>query len=402
MARESTVSVGGERDLRFRGAVNVSARNRAVGLVRPAWRGCGWLVLTILAVVLCGACKKKQKRQGDHKKLKISQLAEVASPLDTGISANSKQRFINVTRYRLNLALGDDHKGSKWDLWAEGSSRFVLPDGRKAFLVSFRRVLGADRQRGLLIIGRMEGDMPAVLGQWTLPASIDDMHVVDLALPVGKLLHTVSMARGKQFNTLYQHLLRFQDGRLETVWSVRGGYKTETPSTYSPPVIRFADVDDNGEKEVLVRVPGPKAPKLWKHRWAEFDWNSYKGRFLPKKGLAWSQIAVQKPIWAVFGFLEALEADQRDKARRFLLQKRGCQHPDDLLYAFAPKRWKRSGRLNLETPDRKDIHQATAAMVTVPLRKPSVLGRYEAQVTLIGRHPNLSVWKICRVKFLKW
>jgi hypothetical protein len=389
---------GSSRESRSRGA-RVARGRRGLSVLRSFLCGSG----LITAVVLCGiGCKKEREQSEKRKEVKISELAEVASPLDTGISSNSKQRFINVTRYRLNLALGKKHQGSKWDLWAEGSSRFPLPDGRKAFLISLRRVLGPSEQKGLLVIGRMEGDMPAILGQWSIPASIDDMHVVDLELPVGDLLHTVSMASGKEFNSLYHHLLRYQGGDLKETWSVQGGYATAAPERYSPPVITFVDVDGKTGKEVRVRVPGPKAPKKWKHRWAVFGWSTYEGRFLPQKNLAWSPVAKQKPVWSVFGFLEALNASDSERAHTFLEGGRGCQHPDDLMYAFDPNRWKRSGQLELAAPAREKLGTAHASLVKVPLRKTSGPGRYEAHVTLVGQHSPLPRWTICKVKFLKW
>ena len=374
---------------------------------RAAGRACALALLSLAllaAFFSWGACKEEKHDQTKARRQRISKLAEVASPLDTGVSSNSKQRFVNLIRYRLNLILGDDVKGSGWDLWAEGSSSYPLGGGRKGFLVSFRRVLGSEGQKGLMMIGRMEGEMASVLGQWRIDASIDDMHVVDLGLPVGVLIHTVSMATGKVFNTLYHHLLRYNEGVITETWSVRGGYKTSAPGAYRPPVIRFVDRDKDGKKEVYVRVPGSEKSKKRSRRWARFVWNDYQKTFLPKKNLAGRGVAYQRPIGERSGFLEALREGEEETGRGFLHGRRdGCQHPDDLVYAFDSRRWRRSGRLKkVDAPFKRGASKSDRAVISVPLKKKGEAGRYEARVELIREPRNLSHWTVCRCRFLKW
>jgi hypothetical protein len=345
-------------------------------------------------------CSKTDKTTRSKKSTKVPELAEVASPLDTGVTSNSRQRFVNLLRYRLNLPVARQEE--KWDLWAEGSGKFVLPDGRKTFLLSFRRTVQNTRQEGLMVMGRMEGDMPSVLAQWRLDASIDDMHVVDFGPPAGSLIHTVSMGPKGKFRMLHHHLLRLRKGKLEVTWSVKGGYFASEPKTYQQPVIRFSDVDKNGVREVLVRLPQKKKPGKRRRRWAVFRWDSYAGRFVPSKNLAWTPLAFQDPAWAVFGFVEAVTAADQEAAQGFV--KYGgtpCQHPDDLIFAFDPKRWKRSGLPSAVTPKKRQMGP-NRTLVRVPLKEPGGPKRFEARVELVAGRAPLPTWKICRATFLKY
>jgi len=355
------------------------------------------LVGTLAAASVLGACSRRRHDRIQAGRSRIRQLAEVASPLDTGLSSNSKQRFINLMRYRLNLSLPAG-EGRKWDLWAEGSSPFPLPGGKGAFLLSFRRVLNRDHQEGLLIIGRLEGQMPVVVAQWKRHASIDDMHAVDMGAGLGVLLHTVAMGPvGAEYRELYNDLLRLDGHHLVSTWSVRGGYSRDAPAAYRPPVIRFTDVNKDGRREVLVRVPGKNAPRRKGRRWAVFAWTAYQMKFVPRRGLAWSGVARQRPVWSATGFFEALKHKDRSAAERFVsYPRRGCQPLDDIVYMLAAGKWGVAGDARLLRS--KD----NQAVVRVPLKSQLQQAHYEAELDLRQERTPLPSWTICRVKILKW
>ena len=324
----------------------------------------------------------------------------MASPLDTGVTSNSRQRFVNLLRYRLNLSVVRQEE--KWDLWAEGSGKYRLPDGRMAFLLSFRRSLKAGRQKGLMVMGRMEGDMPSVLAKWRLNASIDDIHVVQFGPPVGALIHTVSMGPVGKFRMLYHHLLRFDKGKLKETWSIRAGYFKSEPKKYPQPVIRFTDLDKNGTREVLVRLPRRRPSGKTKRRWAVFGWDSYRARFVPRRNLAWAAASRQLPTWSVFGFVEAVAAGDTETAQQFIKYGgRPCQHPDDLIYAFDPRRWKKAGSPVLTRPAAPAPLQDRAT-VRMPMKAPGGSARYEARVELVRSAAPLPEWKVCNSTFVKY
>lgn len=351
-----------------------------------------------LGSFFCFSCSKTKSKTPDKKPKPVEEGSGAFSPLDTGVTSNSRQRFVHLLSYRLNLNIARDEE--KWALWAEGSSNYELADGRKAFLMSFRRSIGSLRQEGLMVMGRMEGEMPMVLSQWKLPASIDDMHIVSFGGSAGSLIHTVSMGPVGEFRMLHHHLLQLKKHRFSSTWSVMAGYFISEPKRYEPPVIMFSDIDKDGVKEVLVRLPGTGGRKR-KRRWAAFKWSEYAGRFQPLRHLGWTPLALQDPVWSLFGFLEAMENKDTEAASRFVLNGRPpCKHPDELSFVFDPNRWTPSGIPSMihdaRTASRPDI-----VLLKQPLRDSKGVARYEAHVELHKKTAPLPEWKICRATFLK-
>ncbi len=322
----------------------------------------------------------------------------LTTPLDRGLGSDAKLSFINLVRYRLNLSLP---KGAveRWDLWAEGSAPFPLPDGKRAFLLSFRRAEDAEHEQGILVIGLLEGRMPVIVAQWKIPASIGDMHPVDMGPEVGVLLHVMSSGpAGPGHRMLYHHLLRLKNHRLEETWSARWTYTRGAPASYLPPVIRFVDTDGDGKKEILLRVPGAALSKRRSRRWAIFRWDGYSGRFVPKKGLAWSPVTIQKPTWTVSGFLEALHAQDGDVVGLLTAYPApGCSRPEELVDFLANEDVEPAGLLR-----RSKASSANRAVVTVPMKKRSGPGRYLLEIQLRREQALLPRWKVCRLRLLRW
>jgi len=331
------------------------------------------------------------------KKSRRSTASPLKSPLDAKDTAGAKQRFVELLRRSLNRQITDPARQGQWDFWSEGSTRYTLADGSKAWLMSFRRT-SPTSQEGFGVIGTILGQNTVVHGYWKVDAGIDDIHVMDMG-KAGAMIYTVSFDTTGNKRLIYHHLLRFDGKAVKAVWSYKLGYNVEQPRTYKPISVTFRDEDKDGTREVRIRIPGKDTPRLWKHRWAMFKWNAPRNEFTPLRGLAFTPVSRQKPLWAAFGFLEAVRLRTRDDARRFATDRRRCRTMDELWDAFVRRKYKPVGQ-----PRRKRAvapYRDRKAWVLVDLERPRDAHRYLAELELIRERDDLNSWVLCRVRFFR-
>ncbi len=356
-----------------------------------------------LATTLAGpGCRRhagKPQRSGASSTDRLSAGAgsPLKSPLDAKDTAGAKQRFIELLRRELNRQITDPTRQGQWDFWSDGSSSYPLADGSKAWLMSFRRT-SPTSQEGYLVIGTIFGPNSVVHGHWRVNAGIDDIHVMDMG-KAGLFIYTVSFDTTGNKRAIHHHLLRFDGRSLKAVWSYQLGYNVIRPKTYKPVSVTFRDEDKDGTREVRIRIPGKKTPRLWKRRWAMFKWNAPQNEFLPLRGLAFTPVSKQKPLWAAFGFLEAVRKRTRPEARRFTTDKRHCRSTDELWDAMVRRKYKA-----VSTPRRKRKvapYSDRKASVLVDLERPGDSHRYLAELEMIRAGGDLNSWALCRIRFFR-
>jgi len=326
-----------------------------------------------------------------------SSSSPLKSPLDAKDTAGAKQRFVELLRRKLNRKITDPAKQGEWDFWSEGSTPYKLPNGSKVWLMSFRRTSPAS-QEGFLVIGTIFGHNTVVYGHWRVNAGIDDIHVMDMG-KAGAMIYTVSFDTTGTKRLIYHHLLRFDGRAIKTVWSYKLGYDVDQPHTYKPITVTFRDEDKDGTREVRIRIPGKDTPLLWKRRWAMFKWNAPRNEFSPLRGLAFTSVSLQKPLWAAFGFLEAVRLRTRESARRFTSERRHCRSMDELWDAFIRRKYK-----VVSAPRRKrptNPYGDRKAWVLVDLERPGDSHRYLAELELQRERDDLNAWTLCRVRFFR-
>lgn len=364
-------------------------------------------ILASLLILMAAApgCRKHAGRPasgrsgatGKDKSRFTSSVGPLKSPLDAKDTAGAKQRFVELLRRELNRKITDPARQGRWDFWSEGSSRYTLPDGTRAWLMSFRRT-SPTSQEGFLVIGTISGQNTVVYGYWKVNAGIDDIHVMDMG-KAGKFIYTVSFDTTGVKRVIYHHLLRFDGRALKAVWSYRLGYELLQPRTYKPVSVTFRDEDKDGTREVRIRIPGKDTPRLWKRRWAMFKWNAPQSEFLPLRGLAFTPVSGQKPLWAAFGFLEAVRLGTRNQMRRFGTDRRHCRSVEELWDTFVRRKYKPVG-----APRRKRAvapHKDRKASVLVDLERPGDSHRYLAELELVRERKDLSPWTLCRIRFFR-
>ncbi|MFH2010689.1 MAG: hypothetical protein ABI333_29075 [bacterium] len=319
------------------------------------------------------------------------------SPLDAKDTAGAKQRFVEILRRRLNSRIKDPSRQGQWDFWSEGSTSYTLPGGSRAYLMSFRRT-SPQSQEGFLVIGSISGQNTVVHGFWRVMAGIDDIHVMDMG-KAGPMIYTVSFDTTGMKRLIHHHLLRYDGRTIREVWSYKVGYDLEQPKTYKPVSVTFRDEDSDGTREVRIRIPGADTPRLWKRRWAMFKWDPPRNEFLPLRGLAFTPVARQKPLWAAFGFLEAMRTKAHAHALRFGSNQRGCRTAEGLWELMRQRRYR------AVTPPRRK--QATApyrdrrASILVDLERPKDPHRYLAELELRRDPGGLNQWGICNIRFFR-
>lgn len=342
---------------------------------------------------LASSKRSSQGATGAH----ISASSRLKSPLDAKDTAGAKQRFVELLRRNLNRQITDRAKQGEWDFWSEGSTPYTLPDGSRNWLMSFRRT-SPTSQAGYLVIGTIFGHNTVVHGYWKVDAGIDDIHVMDMG-KAGAMIYTVSFDTTGSKRLIYHHLLRFDGRAIKAVWSYKLGYDVGQPRTYKPVSVTFRDEDKDGTREVRIRIPGKDTPRLWKRRWAMFKWNAPRNEFTPLRGLAFTPVSRQKPLWAAFGFLEAVRKKSRANARRFTTDSRRCRTMDELWDAFIRRKYK-----VVSAPRRKRTvapYRDRKAWVLVDLERPGDAHRYLAELELIRAREDLNSWVLCRIRFFR-
>jgi hypothetical protein len=319
------------------------------------------------------------------------------SPLDAKDTAGAKQRFVELIRRSLNRRLRNRRARGRWAFWSEGSTRYKLENGERAYLMSFRRY-SARSQEGFLVIGTISGHNTVVHGYWSVPAGIDDIHVMDMG-GAGRMIYTVAFDTTGDHRRIYHTLLRFDGSQLSPVWSYRLAYHVAEPETYKPVSVTFRDEDDDGTREVRLRIPGPDTPHLWKRRWAMFKWDPPRNEFLPLRGLAFTPVALQKPLWAAFGFLEAVQTRTRKAAQRFGANQRRCRNIDDLWHAMVRRGYRAVGPLRPK--GNVDPYHSREAAVLTDLERKGDARRYLAELKLVREGDGLNGWRVCRIRFFR-
>jgi|AMFO01.1.fsa_nt_gi hypothetical protein len=356
--------------------------------------------MAALSGCLLAACR--QEPAGSHPAPAASSAPAkgrslLRSPLDAKDTAGAKQRLVELLRRQLNERLGVTQRQGQWDFWSEGSSRFVLPSGERAYLMSFRRFLRTGQQ-GYLVITSIAGQNAAVYGHWQVPAGIDDIHVMDVG-KAGRMIYTVAFDTTGNHRRIYHNLLRYDGRTLTSVWSYRLSYNVNRPRSHKPVSVTFRDEDGDGNREVRIRIPGKDTPHLWKRRWALFHWDAPSNAFVPLRNLAFTPVALQKPRWAAFGFLEAAQSRSERDARRFGALRSGCRHIDDLYDAVVRRRYRLAGRIRYKAP--ADPYRSRRARVTAPLTRPKDVHRYLAEFSLVREGRGENGWRVCAIRFFR-
>jgi len=323
--------------------------------------------------------------------------SQLRSPLDAKDTAGAKQRFVELIRRNLNARHQDREAGGRWAFWSEGSSRYKLENGERAYLMSFRRY-SAKSQKGFLVIGTISGQNTVVHGYWSVPAGIDDIHVMDMGR-AGRMIYTVAFDTTGNHRRIYHTLLRFDGSRLSPVWSYRLAYHVEEPETYEPVSVTFRDEDGDGTREVRLRIPGPDTPHLWKRRWAMFKWDPPRNEFLPLRGLAFTPVSLQKPLWAAFGFLESVRTRTAKAAQRFGANRRSCRNIEDLWHAMVRRGYRPVGPLRRKND--VDAFGDREASVLSDLSREGDAHRYLAELKLVREGDGLNGWRVCRIRFFR-
>lgn len=324
-------------------------------------------------------------------------LGLVRSPLDAKDTAGAKQRLVELLRRQLNERSGATARQGQWDFWSEASSRYRLENGERAYLMSFRR-FSRVRQQGFLVIASISGQNAVLYGFWQVPAGIDDIHVMDMG-KAGRMIYTVAFDTSGNHRRIYHNLLRYDGRALSSVWSYRLSYHVSRPKSFKPVSVTFRDEDGDGSREVRLRIPGKDTPHLWKHRWALFRWDPPSNEFLPLRNLAYTPVSLQKPLWAAFGFLEAVQGRSEKAARRFGAMTPGCRHMDDLYGTMARRGYRVSGRLRRKT--RAASSRARRAVVLADLERQRDPHRYVGEIHLVREGSTENGWRVCRIRLFR-
>ena len=319
------------------------------------------------------------------------------SPLDAKDTAGAKQRFVELVRRSLNARVRDPSREGRWDFWSEGSTRYQLPSGERAYLMSFRR-FSARSQEGFLVIGTISGQNTVVHGYWQVPAGIDDIHVMDMG-KAGPMIYTVAFDTTGGYRRIYHNLLRYDGSKISSVWSYRLAYEVEQPKTYKPVSVTFRDEDRDATREVRLRIPGKDTPRLWKRRWVMFKWDAPRNEFLPLRGAAFTPASLQKPLWTAFGYLETLRTRSRKDVHRFGATQRGCRNIDDLWDQMLRRGYQPVGPLRRK--HKTDAYRARRAYVLTDLVRKDQAQRYLGEIQLVREGTSLMGWRVCQIRFFR-
>jgi hypothetical protein len=317
------------------------------------------------------------------------------SPLDLSDTAGAKQRFVEILRHHLNERVKDPAREGQWDFWSEGSSAYALPNGQKAYLMSFRRVSPTD-QEGFLVIGTIFGTSTVVHGSWRVPAGIDDIHVMSMG-KAGPMIYVVAFDTTATRRVIHQVLLRYDGQAIQRVWSYTTGYDVTAPQTYQPANVSFHDEDGDGVPEVRLRIPGKDTPKLWRRRYAVFRYQGHPvNEFLPWKGLAFTPAAQHQPHWMAAAFLEAIRQQTRDELPRMVADQPGCKPADELWEVLQPARFKVVSAPRYPRP----VQAATdrQADVHVDLEQPKDGRRFLGELKLVRTGGTFLGWRLCKIR----
>jgi hypothetical protein len=349
-----------------------------------------------LVCSLAAACRHRDGGPAEQRQPQRSRgTAAPHSPLDLSDTSGARQRFVEIVKHSLNERIADGVRQGQWDFWSEGSSPYPMPGGQKAFLMSFRRVSPTE-QEGFLVIGSILGMNTTVHGSWSVPAGIDDIHVMQMG-KAGPMIYTVAFDTTSTRRVIHQHVLRFDGQTIRPMWSFTTGYDVTTPQSYQPPNVSFHDEDKDGVPEVRLRLPGKDTPKLWRRRWAVFRYQPPPvDAFVPWKGLAFTPSARHQPLWLAAALLEAIQVKGRDELPRMVADQAGCKPADELWETLQPQRFKVVSPPRLTRP--VDPLAARQADVHVDLERPKDGRRYLAELKLVRPAAGYLGWRLCRIK----
>jgi hypothetical protein len=230
----------------------------------------------------------------------------------------------------------------QWDRYLTVNGNLLRNRTRFNVYAFLRQGVSLQDMKSVLVLGKTDlvpGEKPVVAMQ-ELDGTVHELHLVKLGSAFEHhLLFTITGRITSGFQVItstYWDVQREVRGtwQFREVWQVAHAYDPSVPKSYAPPDFHYWDVDDDGVQEIIVTNPWKGSPPPWRYRWAVFQWQQDRRRFVPLRGLALFPFREQEPDWLVWSVLEMKRMQQTGELVRYFSTSPVCDSSPALLQAL--------------------------------------------------------------------
>ncbi len=287
---------------------------------------------------------------------------------------------------------------TSWDLYTSMLGKYPSPEGPLEVRGFVPRGTVLLRTDSLLVAAPFGMTLDRILREhWPVMrvrGLIDELSLLRLGSgDVNVLVYNSHHFALKGFIAVEHAFLIIRNKQFRRVWRLVELYDPLLKDTYDPPEFHYWDGDDDGVRELV--VSNPYREKLpWKLRWSVFRWEPDKERFIPERGLLYSRYAAQNPAWVAFSVLEAAKYADYERLSQHIASHRGCDSPKAVYELLRVDIWEKV--INLT------VAKKSPTQVRVDLVLSSSRSRYLARAFVMRISDMPPVWRICRMKLLKY